>query len=132
MTRGVIRMDSFRIAEERIKKAIEEGAFDHLPGAGKPLPKDEFQSLPPELRMAARIMKNAGYTPEDAQLFQEMHQLEHLIRDSVDPDQSIELNRQLNEKRLRYNQLLSKRRIKTNAAMFKQYEQKIEKKLFDE
>lgn len=38
-------MDSFYIAEERIKKALEEGVFDNLPGAGKPLPKDELESL---------------------------------------------------------------------------------------
>ncbi|MEM1501787.1 DUF1992 domain-containing protein [Domibacillus sp. 8LH] len=124
-------MDSFRIAEERIKKAMEEGAFDRLPGAGKPLPKDEFQSLPPEMRMAARMLENAGFTQEDAHLRQDIRELERLVSNCDDPDQARSLNEQLNEKRLRYNQLLSKRRIKTNSAMFKQYEDKIERKLFD-
>ncbi|WP_050182047.1 DUF1992 domain-containing protein [Domibacillus robiginosus] len=124
-------MDSFRIAEERIKKALKEGMLDHLPGAGKPLPKDEFESLPPDMRMAARIMKNAGFTQEDAALRQDIHQLERLVNNCDDSNEAIKLSRQLNEKRLRYNQLLSKRRIKTNSAMFKQYEEKVERKLLD-
>ncbi|MET1031918.1 DUF1992 domain-containing protein [Domibacillus tundrae] len=123
-------MDSFRIAEERIKKALEEGVFDNLPGAGKPLPKDEFEHLPPELRMSVRMMKNAGFTPEDANLRQDIRNLERLINDCIDPEQKQELKRQLNEKMLRYNQMLSKKRIDTNSGIFKNYEQKIEKKLF--
>ncbi|MCP3762780.1 DUF1992 domain-containing protein [Domibacillus sp. A3M-37] len=123
-------MDSFRIAEERIKKTLEEGVFDNLPGAGKPLPKDEFEHLPPELRMSVRMMKNAGFTPEDANLRQDIRNLERLINDCIDPEQKQELKRQLNEKMLRYNQMLSKKRIDTNSGIFKNYEQKIEKKLF--
>lgn len=123
-------MDSFRIAEERIKKALEEGMFDNLPGAGKPLPKDELEHLPPELRMPVRMMKNAGFTPEDANLRQDMRKLERLINDCVDPEQKRDLKRQLDEKLLRYNQMLSKKRINTNSSIFKNYEQRIEKKLF--
>ncbi|WP_046176198.1 DnaJ family domain-containing protein [Domibacillus indicus] len=124
-------MDSFRIAEEKIKKAMEEGLFDNLPGAGKPLPEDEFASLPPELRMAYRMMKNAGFTPEDASLRREMRSLEQLVHDCIDPEEKRELKRQLDEKMLRYNQMLSKRKINTNSSIFKNYEQKIEKKLFE-
>ncbi|WLR42487.1 DUF1992 domain-containing protein [Bacillus carboniphilus] len=46
------------ISEDRIKRAYEDGVFDHLEGYGKLLPKDDASHLPPELRMAYRIMKN--------------------------------------------------------------------------
>lgn len=56
-----------RIAEERERKAIEEGQFDNLEGMGKPLPKDDWQNVPPELRMAYKVLKNAGYLPPELQ-----------------------------------------------------------------
>lgn len=53
------------VAEDRIKRAIKEGKFDNLEGKGKPLPPDEAQNLPPELRMAYRMLKNSGYVPAE-------------------------------------------------------------------
>lgn len=59
-------MDIFRImAEEKIKEAIRGGEFDHLPGAGKPLPPDDMEGVPEELRMGYRLLKNAGILPEE-------------------------------------------------------------------
>jgi DnaJ-like protein len=56
------------IAERRIKEAIERGEFDDLPGAGQPLELDELDpAIPVELRMAYRILRNAGMTVADAQ-----------------------------------------------------------------
>jgi hypothetical protein len=51
------------IAEERIQEAIRRGDFDNLPGAGKPLELDDDLLVPPELRVANRILKNAGLVP---------------------------------------------------------------------
>lgn len=62
-----------RIAEEKIRAAAERGEFDHLPGAGQPLPdEDDLALVPPELRMAYRVMKNAGYLPEEVRLRREI------------------------------------------------------------
>jgi hypothetical protein len=52
------------VAEEKIREAQLEGAFDHLPGAGKPLPQDDDARMPPEMRMAWKILKNSGYLAE--------------------------------------------------------------------
>jgi hypothetical protein len=49
------------VAEEKILEAQHEGAFDNLPGSGKPLPLDDEAWLPPEMRMAYKILKNSGY-----------------------------------------------------------------------
>jgi len=51
------------IAERKIREAIEEGAFDHLQGAGKPLDLTEDPFVPPSLRMANRLLKNNGLAP---------------------------------------------------------------------
>jgi len=54
------------IAERRLEEAIERGEFDDLPGAGLPLDLDDMDaSLPEELRLAYRILKNAGMSSAD-------------------------------------------------------------------
>jgi hypothetical protein len=52
------------IADRKIQEAIEEGVFDSLEGSGRPLPEDDASCLDPAQRMAHRLMKNAGITPE--------------------------------------------------------------------
>jgi hypothetical protein len=47
------------IGERRIEEAIAHGEFDHLPGVGQPLDLDDDPLLPPEARMARRILRNA-------------------------------------------------------------------------
>jgi hypothetical protein len=51
------------IAERKIREALEEGAFDQLEGAGKPLDLSENPFEDPSLRMAHRLLKNNGFAP---------------------------------------------------------------------
>ncbi len=51
------------VAEERILEAIRRGDLDNLPGAGKPLELDDDTLVPPEARIANRVLKNAGLVP---------------------------------------------------------------------
>jgi DnaJ-like protein len=53
------------LAEQKIAEAIERGELDALPGAGRPLELDDDALVPEELRMAHRILKNAGYLPPE-------------------------------------------------------------------
>ncbi|MBR5882597.1 MAG: DUF1992 domain-containing protein [Mailhella sp.] len=52
-------------AERRIAQAQKEGAFEHLPGEGRPLDLEDDSSVPAELRMAFKVLKNAGYVPPE-------------------------------------------------------------------
>ena len=52
-------------AERRIQAAQKEGAFDHLPGEGKPLNFEDDSAVPGELRMAYKVLKNAGCLPPE-------------------------------------------------------------------
>lgn len=100
------------IAEKRIREAMERGDFDNLPGTGKPLPKDELDNIAPELRMAYKIMKNAGILPEEAELRKEIHSLHGLINACLDDDEQLKgLVKKLNAKRLRYSMLMEHRGV---------------------
>jgi len=48
--------------EELIRKAIEEGKFDDLPGKGKPLNLDDNPHADPEWNMAYHILKSSGHS----------------------------------------------------------------------
>lgn len=48
---------------QRIDEAIADGAFDNLPGRGKPLNLNENPNEPPDMAMANKILKNNDVTP---------------------------------------------------------------------
>ncbi len=52
-------------AERRIAQAQKDGEFDHLPGEGRPLELEDDSHIPPDLRMAFKVLKNAGYVPPE-------------------------------------------------------------------
>jgi hypothetical protein len=52
------------IAERKIREGIEEGAFDHLEGKGKPLDLTENPFEDPSDRMAHHLLKNNGFAPD--------------------------------------------------------------------
>jgi DnaJ family protein C protein 28 len=48
--------------EEHIRRAMEAGQFDNLPGKGKPLKMDENAFEDPEWHMANKILRDAGFS----------------------------------------------------------------------
>jgi len=77
-------MDIFdQIAERRIAEAMARGEFDGLPGAGCPLELDDDPLVAPVLRTAYRILKNAGYVPEEVRLLSELSSVEQLLMHTV-------------------------------------------------
>ncbi len=51
------------LVENQIEKARSKGAFDNLPGAGKPLNIEENPYVDPEMRMALKILKDNDFAP---------------------------------------------------------------------
>lgn len=76
-----------RVVEERILEAQRAGAFDNLPGKGKPLRFDDESWVPEDLRVAYRVLKNAHVLPPEAELMKEIHTLEDLLKYVEDPDE---------------------------------------------
>ena len=68
-----------RIVEERIREAMLNGDFDDLQGRGRPLRLDDDPPVPDELRLAYKILKNAGFVPPEIQLKREILQTEDLL-----------------------------------------------------
>jgi hypothetical protein len=74
------------IAERRIHQAIERGELDQLPGAGRPLVLDDDRLVAEDLRVAYRILKNAGYVPPELQCMREIADLQRSIEDKPDTE----------------------------------------------
>ncbi len=68
------------LAEQRISEAVSRGELDGLPNEGRPLELDDDSMVPPSLRAAYRVLKNAGYLPEELELRREIHDAEELLR----------------------------------------------------
>ena len=118
------------VSEDKIKKAYQNGEFNSLPGFGKPLPKDNLASVPEELRMAYRVLRNAGYSLEEDKIRQELLSLEDLIRSCKTEEEKVELQRKYNEKLWRFNKMLKERTGTSHAKHFTTYQKKVENKLF--
>jgi DnaJ family protein C protein 28 len=50
--------------DEIIQQAMQEGAFDNLPGKGKPLNLEENPYLDQEWQLAYHLLKQNGFAPE--------------------------------------------------------------------
>ena len=68
-----------KIAESKIKSALDRGDLDNLPGTGKPLVLDDNSHIPADLRAGYRILKNAGFLPPELTLLAEIRQIEILL-----------------------------------------------------
>jgi len=51
------------LIDQRIREAMEQGEFDDLPGKGEPVDTSENPFEDPELRLAHRVLRNAGFAP---------------------------------------------------------------------
>ncbi len=92
------------IAEQRIREAMERGEFDNLPGAGKPLQLDDDTCVPEHLRVAYRILKNAGFIPPEIETRRQIHGIMELLR-TVEGEERSRALRRLHLLRLRAAEL---------------------------
>src|SRR2546426_10173165 len=51
------------LIDQKIREAIAQGEFDNLPGKGEPVDLSENPFEDPELRLAHRMLRNAGFAP---------------------------------------------------------------------
>ena len=85
-----------KIAENRILEAIENGLFENLKGQGEPLKLEDESHIPPELRMAYKILKNADCLPPELELRKEIVRLQDLVADMPDTAEKLTQMRRLN------------------------------------
>lgn len=68
------------LAEQHIRRAIDDGELSDLPGSGRPLELDDDSQVPAHLRAGYRLLKNANCLPPELGLRREIHDVENLIR----------------------------------------------------
>ncbi len=84
------------LVEQRIKDAQQEGRFDNLEGANKPLAFDD-QNIPEEYRLVHKILKNSGFLPPEIELKKKVFQTEQLLEQTdSDSDVRPKLQKKLN------------------------------------
>ena len=72
------------IAEERIRRDMEEGGFDNLEGAGRPLEFEDDSFVPEDLRMAYKVLRNGGFVPQEVVERKEIHTALDLLANARD------------------------------------------------
>ena len=93
--------DFSALVEARIREAEARGAFDDLPGKGKPMPKDDLAGLPYDDRIAALIHRCAGGAPEEVELLRDIAALRKTIAEESDPLKAKARRKELEQKRMR-------------------------------
>lgn len=53
-----------KLVEDRIQAAMDSGAFDNLPGKGRPLELDVNPYVRPEMRLAYKLLADANFAPD--------------------------------------------------------------------
>jgi hypothetical protein len=92
-----------KIVERRIKEALDNGEFDHLPGKGKPLALENDNHIPEDLRIAYKILKNADCLPPEIQEKKEIMRMEDMLDSLPDDLERYKLVKKINYKIMKLN-----------------------------
>lgn len=85
-----------KIIEQRIREAQKKGAFDDLPGNGKPLDLTDDANVPEDLKMAYKMLKNADCVPPEIELKNEIRRTEDLLAGMKDTTEKYRTMKKLN------------------------------------
>jgi hypothetical protein len=89
------------IAEQRIREAMDQGLFDNSPYRGRRVHLEDEDGIPPELRMAFKVLKDAGCLPPEVELRREIATLSELLDAALDPEERARVRRLLHDRTLR-------------------------------
>lgn len=98
-----------RIIERNIKKAIDQGAFDNLPGKGKTQQLADLRFIPPEQRAAFLALRNSGSLPPEMKLRKEIASLEEQLQIAMEEDKP-DIIKAITEKKMFYDILMERRK----------------------
>jgi hypothetical protein len=115
------------LIERRIREAQQRGDFDGLPGAGKPLPEEDMTGVPQELRVAIRVLRNAGCVPAEVEALRDLDGLiAQLAADDARGVPADDPARRLGERRLLALTLaLEARGLGTTAGAMRAYRERL-------
>ena len=98
--------------EEQIQRAMSEGKFDNLKGAGKPLNLDDYFATPEDIRVGYTMLKDNEFVPPEIELLREIGILREKIKNCPDENEKKKLNKNLHEKSLALTLILERNKRK--------------------
>ncbi len=101
------------LAEQRIVEAQRAGAFDNLPGKGKPLELEDLSWVPEDLRISYHVLRNAHVLPPEVELLKDIHILEDLLKHVEDEGERSSLAKSIQWKMIRLD-MLKRRSLDSN------------------
>jgi len=101
-----------KVLEEQIQRAMSEGKFDNLKGAGKPLNLDEYFATPEDIRVGYTLLKNNDFVPAEVVLMKEIGELREEIKNSRNDAEKRKLTKDLNEKSIALAMILERNKRK--------------------
>jgi hypothetical protein len=90
-----------KIVEDRIKKGQRDGKFDNLPKRGEKLEFEDDSHVPEEMRLAYKLLKNAGFIPPELIIRKEINSVTQLLGQEEDAKEKHLLLKKLNYLRLK-------------------------------
>ncbi|HSM00615.1 MAG TPA: DnaJ family domain-containing protein [Candidatus Limnocylindria bacterium] len=110
------------MAENKIREAMARGEFANLPGAGKPLRLEDDSTIPDDLRIAYKILRNAGCIPPELEVRKEIITLRDLLRTIEGEGAKKDKIRELNYKLMKLS-IMSRRMVTLDE--FPEYKERI-------
>ena len=84
-----------QIAEKKMIEAILNGELDNLPGQGQPLRLNDDSSVPEELRVAYRVLKNSDFLPPGIEFRKEIAGVNQLLTEIASEDDQMKLSKRM-------------------------------------
>ncbi len=100
-------MEFDKIAEDKIREAMEKGEFDNLPGSGKPLRGlAEYFATPEGVRIGYSVLKSSGFVPEEVTLLKEIESLRTRLKACTEGPDKTEILAEIRQLQLKYDLIM--------------------------
>jgi len=109
---SIVMVQCKRVAEKKIKEALENKEFEDLEGFGEPIDNSEYFKTPEEDRMAFHILKNAGVVPEELKIRKNINALLKDIKACSDIEEKERLKKELYLLYSQYELAMEHRKLK--------------------
>ncbi len=81
-----------------IARAVANGEFDNLPGAGKRLVLDDEAGVPDDMRLSFRVLKRYGAVPPEVEEMNKLAELRAAFVETTDPEERKRLGKIIAER----------------------------------
>ncbi len=99
-----------KFVEDQVRRAMEAGEFDNLPGKGNPIDLKAYFETPEDLRIAYSILKGNNFVPAEVEILKDIDELKTRLDACSDQDQKNRLRKEITDRTYTFNMLIEKRK----------------------